>query len=101
MPYTQEIWYVVFLGSVLLNLIVLIRYFSRSQVLRTLLISKYRIPSSSLSEIDPVFAPNEFGTTLATEVDFVGRAGIPAAGAIRDSEGWVLAVLAKNAKRIF
>lgn len=59
------------------------------------------IPEVSLCEIDPIFKPNHLGTTLETEVHFMGRAGIHAEGAVSDSEAWILSVLAKKATNIF
>ncbi len=59
------------------------------------------IPTVSVYDLDRAFDSDEFGPTLKTEVHFIGRAGLSVIGAISDSEGWVLAVLAKKAKQIF
>lgn len=53
-----------------------------------------------LGDFDPLFARGEHGPTLAAEVHFIGRGdGVP--GGTSDREAWVLAVLAKHARRMF
>ncbi len=53
-----------------------------------------------LDALHPVFARTPFGPGIATEVRFVGQgAGIP--GGTSDTEAWVLAVLAKQARAMF
>jgi hypothetical protein len=55
-----------------------------------------------LAEFDPVFAPHpNFGPSLACEVRFVGRGTARVLGGASDAESWVLAVLAKRARRLF
>ena len=61
----------------------------------------HQIPTVPVYDLDTAFDSDEFGPTLKTEVNFIGRAGLSVVGAISDSEGWVLAVLAKKAKQIF
>jgi hypothetical protein len=51
--------------------------------------------------IDPVFAPGPFGPGRETEVAFVGRGPYSVDGGTTDSEAWILAVLARNATRMF
>lgn len=63
--------------------------------------SPFPIPTVPLTEIDPVFAENHLGPTLATEVAFVGRGPIKVPGGTSDAEAWILAVLAKRARSIF
>lgn len=62
---------------------------------------KWPIPSVSLEQLDPVFAPGPFGPTLETEVSFVGRGPIGVPGGTSDAEAWILSVLAKRAHRLF
>ncbi|MBL7848660.1 MAG: class I SAM-dependent methyltransferase [Cyclobacteriaceae bacterium] len=62
---------------------------------------KWPIRSISLEEVDPIFKTNEFGPTLETSVQFVGRGHLVVPGGTSDAEAWVLAVLAKKAKTIF
>ena len=60
------------------------------------------IPTCSLADFDPLFAPHPvFGPTLATEVRFVGRGSMHVLGGTTDVESWILAVLAKRARRLF
>jgi hypothetical protein len=61
---------------------------------------RWPIPTVPLSRFDPIFAPAEFGPTLATEVHFVGNGdGVP--GGTTEREAWILAVLAKGASTLF
>ena len=54
-----------------------------------------------LADLDPVFATNELGPTLETEVSFVGRGPLVVPGGTSDAEAWVLSTLAKRANNIF
>lgn len=57
-----------------------------------------RVP---LQELDPRFHPDELGPTLAAEVAFIGRGTIRVPGGTSDTEAWILAVLARDARRMF
>ena len=59
------------------------------------------IKSVSLPEVDPYFKTNEFGPTLDTSVQFIGRGHLIVPGGTSDTEAWILSVLAKRAKKIF
>ena len=59
------------------------------------------LPTVTLDQIDPVFTPDRFGPTLATEVAFIGHGPIVVPGGTSDGEAWILAVLAKNARCLF
>jgi hypothetical protein len=59
------------------------------------------LPTTRLQDIDPVFTPDRFGPTRATEVSFIGHGPIAVPGGTSDGEAWVLAVLAKKAERLF
>ena len=86
------------------NIFLCVLIFLLSQRLRKIKLKNQApspIPSVSLEKVDPIFAMNDFGTTTATEVAFVGRAETPIIGAVSDSEGWILSVLAKKSKNIF
>jgi hypothetical protein len=52
-------------------------------------------------EVDPVLRPGPFGPTLDTEVAFIGRGPYVVDGGTSDAEAWILAVLAKRARRMF
>ena len=62
------------------------------------LFGSYKIRTVQLPEVDPVFTPDELGTPRATEVRMIGGM---ATGGTSALEGWILAVLAKAAKRMF
>ncbi|TAF65193.1 MAG: class I SAM-dependent methyltransferase [Cytophagales bacterium] len=76
-----------------------LKYKARYQVANSTFASPMR--RVSLAEIDPVFTPNEFGVTLDTQVQYIGKGNLPVVGATSDTEAWVLAVLAKKAKKMF
>lgn len=59
------------------------------------------LPTVTLETIDPIFTPNRFGPTLATEVTFIGCGPIMVPGGTTDGEAWILAVLARQAHRMF
>ena len=65
------------------------------------LLGRTAIPPLRLSELDAVFRSGPFGPELASEVHFIGRGGIEVPGGTTDSEAWILAVLAKRARRMF
>jgi hypothetical protein len=65
------------------------------------LFGRYAIPPIPLAELDPMFQSGPFGPELATEVHFIGRGGVQVPGGTTDSEAWILAVLAKGARRMF
>jgi predicted O-methyltransferase YrrM len=51
--------------------------------------------------VDPVLRPGAFGPTRETEVSFIGRGPYVVDGGTSDAEAWILAVLAKRARRMF
>ncbi len=59
------------------------------------------VAKANLQELSPRFELGELGPTLATEVSFLsdGQRGVP--GGTSDLESWILAVLAKDAERMF
>lgn len=57
-----------------------------------------RVPPEA---VDPVLRPGAFGPTLETEVSFIGRGPYVVDGGTSDAEAWILAVLAKRARRMF
>lgn len=59
------------------------------------------LPTITLDVIDPVFTPNRFGPTLATEVSFIGHGPLVVPGGTSDGEAWILAVLARQARCLF
>lgn len=63
--------------------------------------ARWPIPTVPLTELDTVFATNDLGPTLETEVRFVGRGPLVVPGGTSDAEAWVLATLAKTARNIF
>ncbi|NOT09839.1 MAG: class I SAM-dependent methyltransferase [Gemmatimonadales bacterium] len=65
------------------------------------LFRRWPIPSISVEGLDSRFAPDELGATRAAEVSFVGRGTIRVPGGTSDAEAWILAVLAKDTRRLF
>ena len=63
--------------------------------------SPFPIPTVPLTDVDPAFAVNELGPTLAAEVTFLGRGSLEVVGGTTDTEAWVLAVLAKGIQQFF
>ncbi len=85
--------------SVLANLI-LIRRFGYDYYLEKFP-RKRVIAQCSFEDLDQVFKPGSFGITPQAEVNLVCKGDQIVTGAARDIEVWILAVLAKRAKRIF
>jgi hypothetical protein len=65
------------------------------------LLTRWPIRTVKLHEFDPVFTPGPYGPGVHTEVAFIGRGNLHVPGGTSDSEAWVLAVLAKNARALF
>ncbi len=65
------------------------------------LFRRWPIRKMPIEELDSRFRPDELGPTRAAEVAYVGRGTIRVPGGTSDTEAWILAVLAKNAKRLF
>lgn len=65
------------------------------------LFRRWPIPRISVAQLDPRFHPDELGPTLAAEVHFIGRGTIRVPGGTTDTEAWILAVLARGARRMF
>ncbi|HYC76141.1 MAG TPA: class I SAM-dependent methyltransferase [Planctomycetota bacterium] len=64
--------------------------------------SRFPIRSVPVWEVDPVFRPGPLGPTLATEARLLaGSDLIRVIGGTSDTEAWVLAVLAKDARTLF
>ena len=56
------------------------------------------IPTVEIAAVDPIFEPSELGPTLATEVRLIGGTAVGGTSAL---EGWILAALAKQSRRMF
>lgn len=54
-----------------------------------------------LEELDPRFHSTALGVSRAAEVAFLGRGTIRVPGGTSDTEAWILAVLARDARRLF
>jgi len=65
------------------------------------LLRRWPIPKRSVEQLDPRFHPDELGATRAAEVTYLGRGTIRVPGGTSDTEAWILAVLAKDARRLF
>lgn len=65
------------------------------------LFRRWPIRKVPVEALDPRFAPNELGPTRAAEVVYVGRGTIRVPGGTSDTEAWILAVLARDARRLF
>lgn len=96
---TMPVW----LLALLLAALVVSGYYAlsyRARRRRRGLFRAWPIPAARLAEIDPVFAPGDFGPGLNAEVSYIGQGGgIP--GGTSDSEAWILAALAKRAGMMF
>ena len=62
---------------------------------------KWPVRQIPLDKVDKIFEINEFGPTIETEVDFIGRGHLLVPGGTSDTEAWVLSVLSKRANTIF
>jgi hypothetical protein len=65
------------------------------------LFSSWPIRAVSLADFDERFRPGEFGPSLDTQVQFVGRGVLEVPGGTSDTEAWVLSVLSKRADLMF
>jgi predicted O-methyltransferase YrrM len=65
------------------------------------LLRRWPIPKVTLEQLDARFRPDALGPTLAAEVSFVGRGTLRVPGGTSDAEAWILAVVAKDARRMF
>ena len=65
------------------------------------LLRRWPIRKVPVEALDPRFAPDELGPTRAAEVVYVGRGTIRVPGGTSDTEAWILAVLARDARRLF
>ena len=65
------------------------------------LFGEWPIPRVPPEAVDPVLRPGPFGPTRDTEVAFIGRGPYVVDGGTSDAEAWILAVLAKRARRMF
>ena len=65
------------------------------------LFSEWPIRRAPPEAVDPVLRPGPFGPTRETEVAFIGRGPYVVDGGTSDAEAWILAVLAKRARRMF
>lgn len=73
----------------------------RRRVRQRDLLRRWPIPTVPLETLDPRFASDELGATLAAEVRFVGRGSIRVPGGTSDTEAWILAALAREARVMF
>jgi hypothetical protein len=62
---------------------------------------RWPVPKVPVELLDPRFEPDQLGATLAAEVTFLGRGTIRVPGGTSDTEAWILAVLARDASRLF
>lgn len=65
------------------------------------LLSRWPIPKVPVENLGDRFRPDELGATRAAEVTYVGRGTIRVPGGTSDTEAWILAVLARDARRMF
>jgi hypothetical protein len=65
------------------------------------LLRRWPIRKVYLPDLDPRFQPDDLGPTRAAEVTYLGRGIIPVPGGTSDTEAWILAALAKDARRLF
>lgn len=65
------------------------------------ILRRWPIPKVLVEALDRRFVPDELGATRAAEVTYLGRGTIRVPGGTSDTEAWILAVLAKGARRLF
>jgi hypothetical protein len=65
------------------------------------ILRRWPIRKVPVEQLNTRFQPDELGATLAAEVTFVGRGTIRVPGGTSDTEAWILAVLAKDARQLF
>lgn len=86
---------------VIILLVTSLVYYKKYRKYKTLRNNRYFLPQISLEAVSPLFAINQFGPTLAAEVHFMGRGDLNVPGGTSDTEAWILAVLAKDARAMF
>jgi len=105
-PSTDILWWLIFGGLTVLFAAAAIYFFSKYAYYRAVVkyegvLTPWPIKSVSLETFDSIFETNEFGPTLVTQIQFLGRGHLNVPGGTSDAETWILSVLAKKAKRIF
>lgn len=65
------------------------------------LLQRWPMRKVPVEQLDARFQPDELGATRAAEVAYVGRGTIVVPGGTSDTEAWILAVVAKDARRLF
>jgi len=60
--------------------------------------SNWRVPPAELAQLSPIFADPQFGVSRECDTRIIGGAVV---GGTSINESWILAVLAKRAKRLF
>lgn len=65
------------------------------------LLLRWPIRKAGVEALGGRFTAGEFGASLAAEVVFLGRANLRVPGGTSDTESWILAVVAKDARRLF
>lgn len=73
----------------------------RESVRRRGLFRRWPIPKVPVERLGPRFEPDALGATLAAEVSYVGRGSIVVPGGTSDTEAWILAVVARDARTMF
>jgi predicted O-methyltransferase YrrM len=94
--------FVLSIAMTVLSLYLFTKYnYYRSLVKQRGSFMRWPIKVVGLQEVDPVFKTDEFGPTIETAVQFIGRGHLMVPGGTSDTEAWVLSVLAKKARTIF
>ena len=73
----------------------------RSRTRQRGLFRRWPVPRIRIEELDPRFRADELGATLDAEVVYLGRGTIRVPGGTSDSEAWILAALARDARHLF
>jgi len=73
----------------------------RQSVRQRGLLRRWPIPKVGVERLGPRFESTALGATLAAEVSYIGRGTIIVPGGTSDTEAWILAVAARDARTMF
>jgi hypothetical protein len=91
----------VFVLAIAVGVLLTLYLREREERHRRNLTGDWPIKPVSPEEVDSIFRPGPFGPRPNAEVAFVGKGPFTVEGGTSDVEAWILAALAKEAKRLF